>query len=256
MEERDENEPIIIDLQKSHALRQPKYAFLLFVSSAVLFAILLIAGAAFYVSQSAGPPQQPSPPADPNVPVTAAPTATPTPSPPPPTPTIAPTPTPLPGRLTLFSIPQNAEVIIDGTVLQTPLHEYELDPGTYTLKFSYDDHLSQHTLTIRAGETTQYTHRFEGFGSLKIDTTTSGSEILINGKPAGRSPLLVEGLPPGTYTIVARKVGYATAEKQVSLEQGEHQELLITIKPLDAAQPSSRTSPPDRPLHPSERLQQ
>ena len=78
---------------------------------------------------------------------------------------------------------------------------------------------------------------------------------MVNGEPAGRSPLLLEVLSPGTYEIVARKKGYTTAEKTVTLGKGENQEVLMMLKPLHTdTDPDRQTTP--RPLHPSERLEQ
>ena len=261
MEQREEYEPIILDLQKSQAIRQPKNYFFVFIGSAAIFGVLVIF-AAFYFQQflSARFSSQ-TPPAQPSVVVT--PTAVPTTGNPP-----EPTPAPQPpteisttstGKLTLYSSPEHAKIVIDGNVLgYTPLVNYELAPGTYTVVFSHEGQISEQNITITADQTTAFTYRFEGFASLKIDTTSSGSDITVNGEPAGKSPLLLEGLSPGTYTIVASKVGYATVEKTITLKKGEHQELFMTIKRLDSVRPIPRTiSPqPSRPLHPSERLRQ
>ncbi len=261
MERRDEYEPIILDLQKSHAVRQSKRYLPMFVVSLAIFGSLLLL-AAFYFSKSLDSPGilRTQPP-DPKTPIAAiTPTAvskrsasTPTPEP-----EVSPTFGPVEkGRLTLYSYPENAEVIINGDVLgYTPLRNYELNPGAYTVKFSYEGQISQQNIAISAGKTTKFTYRFPGFGSLKIETTSSGSDITVNGKLAGKSPVLLEGLPSGTYTIVATKTGYATAEKTVTLKKGEHQELFITIKLLDSvSEQSSTPTPPGRPLHPSERLE-
>jgi hypothetical protein len=194
--------------------------------------------------------------------VAVTPTPVPAVKPPEPTPTAQPTPTPTVavveamGALNLSSHPDNAEIVIDGKPIgQTPLRNHKLKPGTYTIKFSHQGKISEQKITITAGETTEYTHHFEGFGSLNIRTTRSGSDIFVNGEPAGQSPLLLEGLSLGTYTIVARRKGYATAEKTVTLGKGEHLEVLITIKRLDLMD-SQPTPTRPRPVHPSERLQQ
>lgn len=257
MERREEYEPIILDLQKSHAIRQPKRYIPLFVCSLAIIGILGIV-AAFYFTQSSD--FQGTLPPEPKTPVAAKPTpipqiTTPTPTAEPQPATTAPTVEK--GRLTLYSYPENAEVVINGNVLgHTPLRQYELSPGRYTVKFSYEGQVSRQDLTITAGETTEFTYRFPGFGSLKIETTSSGSDLAVNGKPAGKSPLLLEGLPPGTYTIVARKAGYTTAEKTVTLKKDEHRELFMTIKLLDSVleETTSPTPSSGRPRHPSERL--
>lgn len=288
MERSEEYEPIILDLQKSHVVQKPKrYVFI--VMLAVLFLGTLAATvAALYYSKAStsGNGKEngraiglitPEPKTTPTVSIQSTVSIQPTPIPvlepvdtpvPTPTPTVQPAPTATPtvavveamGRLTLYSQPDNAEVVISGKLIgQTPLENYALKPGTYTVKFSHQGKISERKITITAGETTEYTHRFEGFASLNIRTTRSGCDIFVNGELAGRSPLLLEGLSPGTYKIVARKKGYATAEKTVILEKSEHQEVFITIKPLDFVTEPERQATPTpsrRPLHPSERLGQ
>jgi len=280
MERSEKYEPIILDLQKSHAVQRPKRYIPVILFTLVFLGTLAITVAALYYSKSPTNgngngngrtigPATPVSKSTPTVSVTPTPVAAvkpPEPTPPtPPTPTAQPTPTPTiaaaeaMGTLNLYSQPDNAEIVINGeSIGHTPLVNHELKPGAYTVKFSHQGRISEHKITITAGETTEYTHRFEGFGSLNVRTTRSGSDIFINGEPAGQSPLLVEGLLPGTYEIVARKKGYATAEKTVTLGKGEHQEVLITIKRLDLMDSSSKSSTPtpSRPLHPNERLEQ
>jgi hypothetical protein len=259
MERSQGYEPIILDLQKSTALRKPKRYVLLITATAVVALGALATFAAFYY-----------PKPSPNPPVVTAPTpvvketprvsGTPTPLPvkqtPEPTPPVQPTsPVPEPsGALTLYSYPANAEVLIDGKRIgSTPLVNYQLKPGTYTIKFVHQGAISEHQVTILAEKTTEYTYRFEGFGSLSIQTTSSGSDVVVNGMLVGQSPLVLEGLAPGTYDILVRKQGYESATRTVSLGKGEHQDVLITIKRSNLHTEPNRTPAPSRPLHPSER---
>ncbi len=274
MQQQDKYEPIIYNLSRSQDIRQPKNYFLVFISSSIIVGILILFALwHFYLQpRNSTPTVVTTEPPDTKTTVAVTPTASPTPLPaatPAPTPLIieatpAPTPpivkaTPEPrikkGRLTLNSTPEHADVVIQGIVIgQTPLQDYELEPGTYTVTFAYNGQTFRQKLTITAGHATEYTHHFQGFASLKITTTSSGCDVTINGKPVGRSPLLVEGLSPGTYAIVVSKIGYHTTEKKVTIEKGEHQEVFITIKRLGTKRQPT-TADPSRPLHPSERLQ-
>ena len=271
MERSEEYEPIILDLQKSKVVQQSRrYVFFVVIAVAVVLGTVATFAAFYYPKPSPNnravtpatpvPRVTPTPKATPTLAVTPTPVAavaTPVPMP---TPTTQPTPPVVvpeaTGTLNLNSEPANAEVLIDGKLIgHTPLLNYTLKPGTYTVKFSHQGTIAEHKITITAGKTTEYTYRFEGLSALSIQTTRSGSDIFINGELAGQSPLLLEGLAPGTYKIVARKPGYATAEKTVTLGKGERQELLITIKPLDWVTEPDRTPMPPRPQHPSERRQ-
>ncbi len=279
MERSQEYEPLILDLQKSQSLQQPKR--LVFMSLLIVASISLLAATTFAVLYFTKPPTpQPTP-----VPRTV-PTATPVPETTPeaviePTPT--PTPEPVPtatalpqatatipppvtetpadaatGFLTLYSSPDNAEVVINGKVLgRTPLRQYELPAGTYTVTFAHEGKVSEYTITITAGETAEYTHQFQGFASLRIRAIPSDSNIYINGEIADRrAPLEIDGLLAGTYTISARKPGYASAEKTVVLEKEGHQDVLITLRRLGVGIDNSDTSSSTPlPEHPSDRLQ-
>ena len=277
----DKYEPIILNLAKTQEARHPRSVFALFVMSVALLGAIGGFGA-WYLrthppndSRGGNPPvvtAKASPaPAKAATPIPTAtpaaqPTATPTAAPPrqakttPAPATTTPVPTPIPvakGRLTLNSAPSNAEVKLNGnTIGRTPLTGYELEPGNYPVIFVFDGQTHQQTLRVAAGEITEYTHRFEGFGALKIDTTSSGCDVMVNGNFYGKSPVSVEGLPAGTYTIVIKKTGFRTVEETVTLGQGEVRDLFITVKRLSS--PSDNSAPiftPDRPLHPSERQQ-
>ena len=282
MERSKEYEPLILDLQKSKIIpRSKQYAFWSVVAIVVALGAFVTVAALYYPKPkpdgrsitAAAPTPAPTPTlaVTPTVAVTPTPAPTmavtptplpavvkpaPTPTKPAPTPTAPPTATPTEalGALNLDSAPPNAEVRIGGKLLgQTPLRNYALKPGKYVVKFAYEDQISEQQITITAGQTTELTYRFEGFGSILIRTTRSESEIFVNGELVGLSPFLVEGLAPGDYTIVVRKDGYTTAEKTVTLGKGEHQELLLTIKRLDLIDAPAPTPAPRRPEHPSER---
>ncbi|GAK55162.1 PEGA domain protein [Candidatus Vecturithrix granuli] len=259
-------EPMMLDLQKTQRISQPKAYLFLFIVSVCMFGILVIFAVLYFQHSSSQPSTGQAPEPIPTIAAAKTPTPVPTPIPtkvaPTPTPTPQKTPTPpapQKGWLTLYSYPEDAEVVINGNILgRTPLKQSELPVGTYTVTFSYEGHEFQQQLSITAGNTTEFTYRFPGFGALNIETTTSGCEIYLNGKLAGKSPILIEGLAPGTYTITVKKIGYATTERTVTLAKEETQDLLITIRRLGSTSPSSLepTPHPRRPIHPSERLRQ
>ncbi len=259
MEKRDDYEPIIIDLQKSQAIYQPKLYFFVFVGSVAMLGVLVLFAAFYFRQPSPNGPVSETPVIVVSTPIprrsTPVPAAT--------NPVVTEQPpiqvTEEKGWLNLSSSPANAEVAVDGIVLgYTPLENYELAAGVYTVNFSYEGVVSQQQITVRPGETTEFQHVFPGFGSLQIDTTRSGCDITVNGKSIGKSPVLLEGLSSGPYTIIARKIGYASVEKVVTLKKGEHRELFMTIRSLDSvSDSSSKTTPtPDGPVHPSDRRRQ
>lgn len=279
MERSQEYEPIILDVQKSQVVQRPKPYLVVSLLAIVVVGVLTASfvGVNYWRSWNArrndpDPVRLLTPVTDPTPEVSPEPSAVEAETPSESTPqatkpqTITPQETPPPevseakGFLTLYSSPDNAEVMIGETSLgRTPLVNYELAPGTYTIKFVHQGMVSEQTITIESGETTEYAHRFEGFGALNIVTIPRRCDIYLNGTHAGKSPLPIDGLLPGTYTITARKSGYVTTEKTVVVEEGEEpQEVLIILKRRDSGRSvdDPPTPTPARPLHPSERLEQ
>ena len=272
-QEKEKYDPVILNLSKSQEIKHPKNYFWLFLSSVILLGVLLVS-MAWYIFFHTAEPGSDGGTSRLGGKATAVAEATPAPTPVPsvtPTPTITPAPEKaatipaepqnspeakqMTGFLSLNSFPEQADVMLGSERLgQTPLEDYELKVGDYSVTFSYNGQNFTYAFSIKAGEHTEYTHRFEGFGSLQINTTSSGCEVYVNGKLRGESPLLIEGLSPGDYTLVLKKVGYHTTEEHISLGKGEHKELFLTIKRLGSRSSSGTTDSPSRPLHPSERL--
>lgn len=57
-------------------------------------------------------------------------------------------------------------------------------------------------------------------GALRIETDPPGAEISVNGKPAGSSPITIEGLKRGAHTVAARLAGHDPALATLSVVPG------------------------------------
>jgi hypothetical protein len=270
MERSQEYEPIILDLQKSQVVKRPRRYLVVSLLAVVVVGVLTISfvGVNYWRSlNNRGDGQDPvtliTPVTTPDADVSPTPSATAvdTPSETPPQATPPPEVTKeAKGFLNLYSSPDSAEVSIDGkSIGRTPLMNYELAPGTYTINFTHQGTVSEHKITIKAGETTEYEYTFKGFGALNIRTIPRRSDIYLNSKHAGKSPLPIEGLLPGTYTVTARQSGYVTTEKTVVVkEDHESQDVLIILQRQGTGRSLDEqpTPTPGRPVHPSERLEQ
>ena len=53
---------------------------------------------------------------------------------------------------------------------------------------------------------------------LDVISDPPGAEVILNGRPRGRTPLRLSGLSPGTYPIVVRKEGFLPREESVRIE--------------------------------------
>jgi serine/threonine-protein kinase len=59
--------------------------------------------------------------------------------------------------------------------------------------------------------------RTEKSGSLLIRSTPANADVLVNGRPGGKTPLTLRDLPLGSYTIVVAHEGYGSEERKLQL---------------------------------------
>jgi hypothetical protein len=55
------------------------------------------------------------------------------------------------------------------------------------------------------------------------------AEIYINGAAAGQSPLYKRKLPPGVYTVLARRAGFRTARQRVTVRAGKELKVRLSL---------------------------
>lgn len=81
-------------------------------------------------------------------------------------------------------------------------------------------------------------------GTIRLSVNVEGAEVLVDGKPAGRTPLgdslFVE---PGERTIEARLSGYAPARQAIKIERAQDLAVKLTLA-LAAASPGSASASP------------
>lgn len=69
---------------------------------------------------------------------------------------------------------------------------------------------------------------------LLITTSEPYARVSLDGQPRGTAPLVLAGLPEGTYTVSARKRGFHGWRGQVNLKAGEVRKLRIMLVPKPA----------------------
>jgi hypothetical protein len=69
-----------------------------------------------------------------------------------------------------------------------------------------------------------------------VRVNVDGAEVLIDGQPVGRSPLMEElYVDPGTRTFEARLAGHETATQRLDFERAGYRSITLTLAPLAAA---------------------
>jgi hypothetical protein len=135
------------------------------------------------------------------------------------------------GTLLVQSSLAGVEVLVDGRHSgRTPL-TMELKPGRYTLEMRAAGATKVVPVEISPGvQTTQSVKwpQISRVGKLKVTTSPTGAEILVDGKPRGTSPLTIDDLPVGSHTVVARGES-GTVRTQVTITEEDVAEVDLGI---------------------------
>ena len=131
-------------------------------------------------------------------------------------------PIPETGRITIASIPPDADVYLNGEFVgTTSLTLNDVTPGTYDIaitKTGYDDWTAE--ADVAAGKITDIrAELIPAEVRLSVGTVPAGAGVYIDGSPAGTSPLEIS-VSQGVYTIRVEKFGYAVGEQEVEVGSG------------------------------------
>ncbi len=146
-----------------------------------------------------------------------------------------------PGRVTVNSVPSNAQVFLDGSFRgMTPITINQVSVGTHTLLLrlsGYQDF--QTTFTLSSGE-----HRTANVtlqrdlpqdGTVKIQVDPFDARVSINGVdygPAGGELTLT--LHAGTHSLSVTRSGYNPYNVSFTLSGGEYKTIPVRLSPLQA----------------------
>jgi hypothetical protein len=136
------------------------------------------------------------------------------------------------GALTVGTDPAGISVVIDGTSRGvTPLN-VELPPGEHVLELVTGSENRRVPVTITAGG--QVSQFFElrtaaaEYGELMVRTDRPGVSVTVDGNPAGRTPVSVPDLTPGTHTVVLQNETGSVTENVV-IESGRTASLVVSM---------------------------
>jgi hypothetical protein len=136
------------------------------------------------------------------------------------------------GTLVVQTNPTGAAVEIDGQPRgMTPL-SLDLSPGRHTLKLTNEGNVRSMPITIVAGgqvsQLIELPRASSLLGELQVRTEPAGAQVTVDGHVYGRSPLTVEGLSPGTHSVVLEnELGSMTQD--VKIEAGTTASLVVPL---------------------------
>ncbi|MDD1653279.1 MAG: PEGA domain-containing protein [Methanomicrobiales archaeon] len=156
--------------------------------------------------------------------------------------------------VSITSNPPGADVYGDGTYVGTtrsgsPLVFTQVKPGTHALlltKSGYQDYST--TSTVVAGRNYDVDITLKAVpnpttGSITVNSAPIGAEVYVNNLFRGYSPLTVDGLVPGMYTVLLKLNGYQDWQSSATVTAGQTAQLSATLLPVQATTAAPTQSP-------------
>jgi hypothetical protein len=113
---------------------------------------------------------------------------------------------------------------------RTPLKLPAVAAGRHLLVLTTEDGRSYHEeLAIAPGTTLERNHRFPGFGSLSI-TSSTWVEVSVDGGPPQQTPCRIERLPAGKHVLRAFRRGFKEKVLDVEIREGETERISIVLE--------------------------
>jgi hypothetical protein len=137
--------------------------------------------------------------------------------------------------LVITSDPAECSVVVNGDYKgKTPLTVGNLYAGAYTInvtKFGYMPYSTTVELADGA-EATITAFLPPERGTLDVNTTPSGAQVLLDGAVAGISPVTLINVLPGNHNLTITKDGYVPVQQQVTIAAGITSVASVTLSPV------------------------
>lgn len=144
----------------------------------------------------------------------------------------------LKGRVATLAVTSNvsgAHLVVRSKLVGTlePSLEVAVRAGPATIEVTAEGYVPfQKEIDLPARTTTRLDVQLEQkrpFGMLVIRTRPSGSDVLVDGALVGRSPLETR-VDPGAHVVTVSRAGHADERREVTVANGERQELEVTLR--------------------------
>jgi hypothetical protein len=136
------------------------------------------------------------------------------------------------GTLVVQTNPSGASVDIDGQPRGVTPLSLDLPPGRHTLKLANEGNVRSMPITIVAGgqvsQLIELPRAASLLGELQVRTEPAGAQVTVDGHVYGKSPLTVEGLAPGSHSVVLEN-DLGTMTQDVKIEAGTTASLVVPL---------------------------
>jgi formylglycine-generating enzyme required for sulfatase activity len=136
------------------------------------------------------------------------------------------------GKLTVFSEPRDARVLLDGKDLGSTPVSLEVEAGPYTLRLTKEGYKAyEETLTLPADKETRTRIALRATrGTLEVTSTPLGATVELGGAPRGQTPLTLP-LEEGTYPLRLRLPRHKTEARQAEIAGERITRLQVALTP-------------------------
>jgi hypothetical protein len=131
----------------------------------------------------------------------------------------------------------------------------KLDEGTYTLwvvsgpndrsRLAQADY---RTISVTLGKPFIAVDTPAQPGSMDLQSVPDGASVTVNGDYRGKTPLMVSGLSPSTYTVMFSRAGFLDMSAQVIVQGGRNSEVIANLQPETGSLAVNSTPPGARVL--------
>ncbi len=133
------------------------------------------------------------------------------------------------GSVSIESVPEAAEIYVNGIYKGiTPKTIYQLKPGRYELLLKKDGYCDfKRNVFLRKKQRFSLKAKLEEkLLSLLVHSEPDGADVFLNGELEGETPLTLGGLHSGEHKLKVEKEGYATVEKELTLDANQPRTLV------------------------------
>jgi hypothetical protein len=85
-------------------------------------------------------------------------------------------------------------------------------------------------------------------GTMDLQSVPDGASVTVNGEYRGKTPLVISGLSPSTYTVTFSRSGFVELSTQVTVQGGKNSEVIATLRPKTGTLVVNSTPPGARVL--------
>jgi formylglycine-generating enzyme required for sulfatase activity len=139
------------------------------------------------------------------------------------------------GDLQITSNPDHAEIFIDNksTGVSTPNYVPDLFEGQHSITLNLKNYQTfDTTVTVKSGEIAPVSIQLKSaLGSLTLSSTPPGATVKINGVKNGITPLTVNDLVPGDFSVEMEYQNYKSADTILKVIMGRNTKWEATLDP-------------------------